>query len=149
MDGPCGEGPPATKAGSPGAAPGQKGPLHPGNAGPIANRGHSMSDPAKYRTREEVDKVRHDQDPIEQVSQPALGGEDERTGIEGDRRRGAGKSSMPAADFRTQHDAEPDGPLNCGPTSIARKRGARAPAGRAGRNTQDRSLKFKRVNFRS
>jgi pyruvate dehydrogenase E1 component alpha subunit len=30
-------------------------------------RGHSMSDPAKYRSKEEVDKVRTEHDPIEQV----------------------------------------------------------------------------------
>src|SRR6201987_1450353 len=30
-------------------------------------RGHSMSDPAKYRPKEEVDKVRTDHEPIEQV----------------------------------------------------------------------------------
>ncbi len=30
-------------------------------------RGHSMSDPAKYRSKEEVEKMRHEHDPIEQV----------------------------------------------------------------------------------
>lgn len=32
-------------------------------------RGHSMSDPAKYRSKEEVQKMRNDHDPIEQVRQ--------------------------------------------------------------------------------
>ncbi|WP_170788800.1 pyruvate dehydrogenase (acetyl-transferring) E1 component subunit alpha [Ruegeria lacuscaerulensis] len=37
-------------------------------------RGHSMSDPAKYRTREEVQKVREQSDPIEHVRELLLTG---------------------------------------------------------------------------
>ncbi len=37
-------------------------------------RGHSMSDPAKYRTREEVAKVRAERDPIDRVRQALLDG---------------------------------------------------------------------------
>jgi pyruvate dehydrogenase E1 component subunit alpha len=69
-------------------------------------RGHSMSDPAKYRTREEVEKIRHDQDPIEQVRQRLLGQkvpEDELKQIDADVR----KIVAEAADFAT-HDPEPD-----------------------------------------
>jgi pyruvate dehydrogenase E1 component alpha subunit len=37
-------------------------------------RGHSMSDPAKYRTREEVSKVRQERDPIERLRAVMLEG---------------------------------------------------------------------------
>jgi len=69
-------------------------------------RGHSMSDPAKYRTREEVDKVRHDQDPIEQVRKRLLDAkvsEQELKAIDAEVRDIVNE----AADF-AQHDPEPD-----------------------------------------
>jgi len=69
-------------------------------------RGHSMSDPAKYRTREEVEKIRHDQDPIEQVRQRLLGlkvPEDDLKQIDADVRKIVAES----ADFATQ-DPEPE-----------------------------------------
>jgi pyruvate dehydrogenase E1 component alpha subunit len=69
-------------------------------------RGHSMSDPAKYRTREEVEKVRHDQDPIEQVRNRLLAAkvsEQELKKIDAEVREIVNES----ADF-AQHDPEPD-----------------------------------------
>ncbi|MBY0383183.1 MAG: pyruvate dehydrogenase (acetyl-transferring) E1 component subunit alpha [Xanthobacteraceae bacterium] len=69
-------------------------------------RGHSMSDPAKYRTREEVEKVRHDQDPIEQVRNRLLElkvSESDLKAIDAEVR----DIVNAAADF-AQHDAEPD-----------------------------------------
>src|SRR5947209_10850698 len=69
-------------------------------------RGHSMSDPAKYRTREEVEKVRHDQDPIEQVRNRLLAQnmtEQELKQIDAEVR----EIVNAAADF-AQADPEPD-----------------------------------------
>src|ERR1700739_1428157 len=69
-------------------------------------RGHSMSDPAKYRTREEVDKVRHDSDPIEQVRNRLLAAkmsEQELKDIDAEVR----EIVNAAADF-AQHDSEPE-----------------------------------------
>jgi pyruvate dehydrogenase E1 component alpha subunit len=69
-------------------------------------RGHSMSDPAKYRTREEVEKIRHDQDPIEQVRNRLLAAkvsEQELKAIDAEVREIVNAS----ADF-AQHDPEPE-----------------------------------------
>jgi len=70
-------------------------------------RGHSMSDPAKYRTREEVSSMRADHDPIEQVKarilKNKLASEDDLKSIEKDVRA----IVTEAADFAT-NDPEPD-----------------------------------------
>ena len=70
-------------------------------------RGHSMSDPAKYRSREEVQKMRDEQDPIEQVRGRLLKehgtSEDVLKEIDASIRAIVAE----AADF-AQHDPEPD-----------------------------------------
>jgi pyruvate dehydrogenase E1 component alpha subunit len=51
-------------------------------------RGHSMSDPAKYRTREEVQKMREERDPIDHVRDLLVAGgmatEDDLKGVDKD-----------------------------------------------------------------
>ncbi|MBV9953842.1 MAG: pyruvate dehydrogenase (acetyl-transferring) E1 component subunit alpha [Pseudolabrys sp.] len=70
-------------------------------------RGHSMSDPAKYRTREEVEKVRTAHDPIDMVRHRIIenkhASEDELKKIEAQVRDKVNN----AAEFAT-HDPEPD-----------------------------------------
>lgn len=70
-------------------------------------RGHSMSDPAKYRSKEEVQKMRSEHDPIEQVKQRVLenkwASEDELKAIDNEVR----VIVNDAAEF-AQNDPEPD-----------------------------------------
>ncbi|AXK79874.1 pyruvate dehydrogenase (acetyl-transferring) E1 component subunit alpha [Pseudolabrys taiwanensis] len=70
-------------------------------------RGHSMSDPAKYRTREEVDKVRTAHDPIDmaraRILEKKFAKEDELKKIDAQVRDLINE----AAEFAT-HDPEPD-----------------------------------------
>jgi len=70
-------------------------------------RGHSMSDPAKYRTREEVQRVREERDPIERVRARLLekkqATEEELKAIDAEIRRIVNE----AAEF-AQTDPEPD-----------------------------------------
>jgi pyruvate dehydrogenase E1 component alpha subunit len=70
-------------------------------------RGHSMSDPAKYRTREEVQKMREERDPIDHVRDLLLTGkhatEDDLKAID----REIKKIVSEAADF-SRESPEPD-----------------------------------------
>ncbi|GAB4067426.1 pyruvate dehydrogenase (acetyl-transferring) E1 component subunit alpha [Ancylobacter sonchi] len=70
-------------------------------------RGHSMSDPAKYRSKEEVQKMRTEHDPIEQVRARLLdkgwASEDDLKAIDAEIR----EVMNAAADFAS-HDPEPD-----------------------------------------
>jgi pyruvate dehydrogenase E1 component alpha subunit len=70
-------------------------------------RGHSMSDPAKYRTKDEVTRMREEHDPIEQVRRRLVEqyqvAEDELKKIDGKVREVVNE----AAEFAT-HDPEPD-----------------------------------------
>ena len=70
-------------------------------------RGHSMSDPAKYRSKEEVQKMRDEHDPIEQVRARllslGLATEDDLKQIDGKVRAVVAES----AEFAT-NDPEPD-----------------------------------------
>jgi pyruvate dehydrogenase E1 component alpha subunit len=69
-------------------------------------RGHSMSDPAKYRTREEVNRMRSEHDPIDQVRRLLLEGgvaEDDLKGIEREIR-----DRIAAAAQFAQDSPEPD-----------------------------------------
>ena len=65
-------------------------------------RGHSMSDPAKYRSREEVQAVRDKSDPIEHAKRELRGAGRDRGRAQGDRQARSSKIVVEAADFAEQ-----------------------------------------------
>jgi pyruvate dehydrogenase E1 component alpha subunit len=70
-------------------------------------RGHSMSDPAKYRTREEVQKIRQERDPIDRLRDRLLeGGAADEARLK-DLDREVKQIVTEAAEF-AQHSPEPD-----------------------------------------
>ena len=73
-------------------------------------RGHSMSDPAKYRTREEVQKVRERARPDRAGPRPHPGAKRRASedDAEEDRRARSRDIVNEAAEFADQHEPEPD-----------------------------------------
>jgi pyruvate dehydrogenase E1 component alpha subunit len=95
-------------------AAGEKAVEHARNGGPYIlemqtyrYRGHSMSDPAKYRSKDEVQKMRSEHDPIEQVKSRLIAkkwaSEDELKAVD----KKVRDIVADAADF-AQNDAEPE-----------------------------------------
>lgn len=83
-------------------------------------RGHSMSDPAKYRTREEAQKVRDERDPIEHVRELLLQGkhasEDDLKAIDKEIKEIVNDS----AEFSKESPSRRS--KSCGPTSTPKRK---------------------------
>jgi pyruvate dehydrogenase E1 component alpha subunit len=73
-------------------------------------RGHSMSDPAKYRTREEVQKMREERDPIDHVRDLLVEGklatEDDLKGIDKEIKATINEAAQFAQDSPEPDEAE-------------------------------------------
>jgi pyruvate dehydrogenase E1 component alpha subunit len=73
-------------------------------------RGHSMSDPAKYRTREEVQKMREERDPIDHVRDILIAGnlatEDELKAVDRDTKAVINEAAQFAQDSPEPAEAE-------------------------------------------